>query len=81
MQELLGGLSADELAAVELMAEVLHTPAGEVVFREGDHADAIYFVLSGQVPFPGGTATEKLLRHQLEEPASLERLRPDLAER
>ena len=24
-------------------------PAGEVVFREGDHADAIYFVLSGLV--------------------------------
>ena len=26
---------------------VLEVPAGEVVFREGDHADAIYFVLVG----------------------------------
>jgi glutaminase len=49
VQELLGGLSADELAAVERAADVLHVPAGEVVFREGDHADAIYFVLSGLV--------------------------------
>jgi serine/threonine-protein kinase len=37
-----------------------------------------YFALAGQVPFPGGTAMEKLLRHQLNEPAPLEQFRPDL---
>jgi glutaminase len=48
-QELLGGLTADELALVEAAAVVLRVPAGEVIFREGDHADAIYFVLDGVV--------------------------------
>ena len=28
-----------------------------------------YFALTGQVPFPGGTAIEKMLHHQLDEPA------------
>jgi len=49
IQELLGGLTADELARVERAAVVHRVPAGEVVFREGDHADAIFFVLSGLV--------------------------------
>jgi glutaminase len=49
IQELLGGLTAEELALVERFAVVRRVPAGEVVFREGDHADAIYFVLSGLV--------------------------------
>jgi CRP-like cAMP-binding protein len=31
------------------VVEVLEVNEGEVVFREGDHADAIYFVLSGLV--------------------------------
>src|SRR5262249_23489930 len=47
IQELLGGLSADELALVEAAAVTLEVRAGDVVFREGDHADAIYFILSG----------------------------------
>jgi glutaminase len=49
LQELLGGLTVDELAMVERAAVVRRVPAGEVVFREGDQADAIYFVLSGLV--------------------------------
>jgi glutaminase len=48
-QELLGGLTDDELAVVERAAVVRRVSAGEVVFREGDHADAIFFVLSGLV--------------------------------
>src|SRR5207253_8212233 len=48
-QELLGGLVDDELALVEAAVEIIEVPAGEVVFREGDHADAIYFVLAGLV--------------------------------
>jgi glutaminase len=64
VQELLGGLAAEELGAVERVVEVLKVPAGEVVFREGDHADAIYFVLSGLVsvrlPLAGGGRDRRL---------------------
>jgi serine/threonine-protein kinase len=35
----------------------------------------LYFLLTGQVPFPGGEPMEKMLRHHLDEPVSLERLR------
>jgi glutaminase len=49
VQELLGGLTGEELALVRDAVEVLEVPAGEVVFREGDHADAVFFVLSGLV--------------------------------
>jgi WD40 repeat protein/tRNA A-37 threonylcarbamoyl transferase component Bud32 len=38
----------------------------------------LYFLLSGRVPYPGGTFVQKALRHQREEPVPLERWRPDL---
>ncbi|MGE3806244.1 MAG: WD40 repeat domain-containing serine/threonine protein kinase, partial [Gemmataceae bacterium] len=39
----------------------------------------LYFLLTGSVPFPGGvTLTEKLLKHQLDEPAPVEELRSDV---
>jgi serine/threonine-protein kinase len=37
-----------------------------------------YFLLTGRVPYPGGTALEKLVRHGTEEPQPLERRRPDV---
>lgn len=37
-----------------------------------------YFLLTGQVPFPGGTATEKLLKHRLDEPLPVEQIRPEI---
>ena len=37
-----------------------------------------YFLLTGQVPYPGGSWTEKLLRHSLDTPAPLRHLRPDV---
>jgi serine/threonine-protein kinase len=37
-----------------------------------------YFLLAGRVLFPGGTLTEKLLRHQMDEPRPIARLRPDV---
>jgi eukaryotic-like serine/threonine-protein kinase len=37
-----------------------------------------YYLLTGQVPFPGGTALEKLIRHSAEEPAPLADCRPDV---
>jgi glutaminase len=49
IQELLGGLTPEELALVEEAVEMIHVEEGGVVFREGDHADAIFFVLSGSV--------------------------------
>lgn len=36
-----------------------------------------YFLLTGQVPFPGGSSTAKLLRHQTEQPTPVEQLRTD----
>jgi serine/threonine-protein kinase len=37
-----------------------------------------YFLLSGRVPFPGGTPVEKMRRHQSEEPAPLPSLRKEV---
>ncbi|HVS37371.1 MAG TPA: serine/threonine-protein kinase [Gemmataceae bacterium] len=36
----------------------------------------LYFLLTGRVPFPGGEALEKLMRHRLGRPEAIERLRP-----
>jgi WD40 repeat protein len=38
----------------------------------------LYFLLSGRVPFPGGTAMQKMRRHQTAEPDPLEAMRPDV---
>jgi WD40 repeat protein/serine/threonine protein kinase len=37
-----------------------------------------YYLLTGQVPLPAATLTEKLLRHQMDEPVPVERLRPEV---
>jgi serine/threonine protein kinase len=37
-----------------------------------------YYLLAGQVPFPGGTALEKLICHNAEEPVPLENIRSDV---
>lgn len=39
---------------------------------------SLYYVLTGDVPFPGGTAMEKLVRHSTEEPVPVEEIRSDL---
>ncbi len=36
----------------------------------------LFFLLTGRAPFAGGTAAEKLLRHQMEEPPPLARFAP-----
>jgi serine/threonine-protein kinase len=38
----------------------------------------LYFSLTGKPPFPGGTALEKMMHHQLDEPEPVEKLRPDV---
>jgi serine/threonine protein kinase len=37
-----------------------------------------YLTLAGRVPFPGETAVEKLIKHLMEEPEPLEKVRPDV---
>jgi serine/threonine-protein kinase len=37
-----------------------------------------YFLVTGQVPFPGGTSLDKLIRHGSEEPRPLDALRPEV---
>src|SRR5581483_3431042 len=37
-----------------------------------------YFLLTGEVPFPGGTSLEKLIRHGAEEATPVEAYRPEL---
>ncbi|MGE3803859.1 MAG: protein kinase [Gemmataceae bacterium] len=37
-----------------------------------------YFALTGQVPFPGGTASAKLVQHQKDTPAPIEEARPEV---
>ena len=37
----------------------------------------LFYLLTGKVPFPGGTTVEKLLMHQLEEAPRVDTLRPD----
>lgn len=38
----------------------------------------MHYLLTGQVPFPGGTALEKLVRHGSDAPAPVHELRPDV---
>jgi len=38
----------------------------------------MYFLLSGQPPFPTGTPIEKLLKHQLDAPTPIQALRPNV---
>src|SRR5690606_28535126 len=38
----------------------------------------LYYLLTGRPPFPEGTISERLLKHQVEEPESILRIRPDL---
>jgi WD40 repeat protein/serine/threonine protein kinase len=38
----------------------------------------LYQLLTGSVPFPGGSPMEKVFKHQLEEPTPIEKLRTDL---
>ncbi len=39
-----------------------------------------YFVLTGSVPFPKGSLLQKLYKHQFDEPAGIETLRPEVPE-
>ncbi|MBI4545893.1 MAG: cyclic nucleotide-binding domain-containing protein [Gemmatimonadetes bacterium] len=68
-------LPGDELLGVARVAEDLHLPAGEVLFREGDPGDAFYVVLTGSVRIDRGGRRIALLgaREGLGEMALLDR--------
>jgi WD40 repeat protein len=38
----------------------------------------LYYLLTGRVPFPGGDALAKLMKHKTEEPRPIEQLRPEV---
>jgi tRNA A-37 threonylcarbamoyl transferase component Bud32 len=38
----------------------------------------LYFLLTGQAPFPGGSLTEKLVKHAIHDPEPIEKLRPEI---
>jgi serine/threonine protein kinase len=38
----------------------------------------LFYLVTGRVPFPGGTTLEKLVRHSTVEPPPIEQLRPDI---
>jgi serine/threonine-protein kinase len=38
----------------------------------------LYYLLAGRLPFPDGTAMDKLMQHQFEQPFPLELVRPDM---
>src|SRR4029078_7364107 len=41
----------------------------------------LFYMLAGQPPFPDGTALQKLLRHNTDEPPDLRQFRPELSPR
>jgi WD40 repeat protein/serine/threonine protein kinase len=81
--------SAQDPASLTLVQAVLGTPdyiAPEQA-RNPKHADirsdlyslgcTFYYLLTGQVPFPGEVAMEKLIKHWMEQPTPLQELRPE----
>lgn len=47
--DLLRGLTDEQVAAISGLAQIERYPAGEVVLREGDRADAVFLLLAGTV--------------------------------
>ncbi len=68
------------LGTMDYIAPEQTTDAAAVDRRSDIYAlgCTLYFALTGQAPFPGGTSKDKIHRHRLEEPIPIEELRPDL---
>jgi WD40 repeat protein/serine/threonine protein kinase len=73
----------DEAAAADFLAPELTSPLGRQDVRSNLYAlgCTFYYLLTGHVPFPGGSAETKLQRHLAEEPTPLEVVRPDVPPR
>jgi serine/threonine-protein kinase len=65
------------LGTVDYMAPEQWMNAHKVDVRADLYAlgCTLYYLLTGQVPFPGGAPMEKMLKHYLDEPTPVERLR------
>lgn len=68
----------DAAAAVDFLAPERATGTGDVRSELYSLGGSFYFLLTGQVPFPGGSREDKLRRHQEEEPVPVELLRPEV---
>ena len=51
-------LNAEQIAAFATHLEEVRLPAGEILFRQGDPADAIYLLLSGQMLIRLGASSQ-----------------------
>jgi CRP/FNR family transcriptional regulator, cyclic AMP receptor protein len=52
--DLFAAVPSEELAAIARIAEVVHVGADEVVIREGELGDALYFVVDGSAAVTKG---------------------------
>jgi serine/threonine-protein kinase len=59
-----------------IMEPTNRTPAGD----QYSLGCVLYFALTGRVPFPEGSAVEKMMAHQTKEPAAIRELAPEVAE-
>ncbi|MBM4012676.1 MAG: serine/threonine protein kinase [Planctomycetes bacterium] len=87
---LAGSQVADEAARVERVVGTPDYMAPEQAQTPDDVGPAadiysvgctLYFIVTGQVPFPGGKRAEKLQRHQNDHPRPAQELAPTLSER
>ena len=60
--DVFGGIAAENLSRLAVIAVEFSWPSGSVVFREGDAGDALYVVLSGSVRIAKGGAEIAILR-------------------
>ena len=60
-----------------IMEPTNRTPAGD----QYSLGCVLYYCLTGRVPFPEGTAVEKMMAHQTKEPTPITRVRPGRARR
>ncbi|MCZ6508224.1 MAG: cyclic nucleotide-binding domain-containing protein [Acidobacteria bacterium] len=59
--ELLSSCSAEQILGISAITHQSLFPAGEVIYREGDPADALYFVVRGSVRVKPSNDEERLL--------------------
>jgi CRP/FNR family transcriptional regulator, cyclic AMP receptor protein len=55
--DLFAAVAGEALAAIARIAEEVHVAAGDSVMREGDHGDALYFVVVGTARVTKGGRT------------------------
>jgi serine/threonine protein kinase len=71
------------LGSVDFIAPEQATDASSADIRADLYSlgCTFYYLLTGQVPFPGGEVLAKVLKHRLENPVPVELIRPDVPEK